>query len=91
MNQSARQTCILWSIAAIVLATTFGLGNSSSSQPHSASKISAASSQTYPGPSDDYAATPHPWSLTYSGPGGFHYSRDPDRQGRRADGFTEND
>ncbi len=66
MKQSVQSTRILWSIGAIVLVASFGFGNSSSSQTYSSinhGKIHATPSYTYPGPSDDYTTTPHPWSL----------------------------
>lgn len=68
MNQPARTTFTLWMLGAIVLIVSFGIGSVSGSGTYSASKpdnTHATQSYTYPGPSQDYAATPHPRSLTY--------------------------
>jgi len=84
MNQSVQRTRLLWSTWAIVLVACFGFGNIVSSQTYSPNvqgNRHAVPAHTYPGPSDDYTTTPHPWSLTYSSTGSNYRVRDTDQDG----------
>ncbi len=88
MNQPDQRTRLLWSTWAIVLVACFGFGNIVSSQtysPNTQGNTHSEPAYTYPGPSDDYTTTPHPWSLTYSSTGSNHRVRDVDQDSHRAD------
>ena len=81
MNQSARDVLILWSVLAIVLGVTLGIGTSAGVHTEESAthgNSTASSAQAYPGPSEDYAVTPHSESLIYDMPGGDH-----DKSGNR--------
>ena len=82
MNQSEQRTRLLWSTWAIVLVACFGFGNIVSSQtyvPNTRGNTHTEPAYTYPGPSDDYTTTPHPWSLTYSNTDSNYRVRDVDQ------------
>ena len=69
MNQSTRITVTLSSIGVVALLALFTFANVSDSGAYGTSSHGSAYTTpgyTYPGPSQDYAITPHPGSLTYS-------------------------
>ena len=69
MSQSTRITVTLSSVGVVALIAFFTFANVPSSSTYNPSYDGNAyttSGNPYPGPSQDYAATPHPGSLTYS-------------------------
>ena len=79
MKQSLRTLRTVRSIGVMVLGGTLAFGAIWTSHvygPRADGDTVKTQEHTYPGPSHDYAATPHPWSLSYAGPDSGYYARD---------------
>ena len=75
MRQSAKESLVLWSVLAVVLGVTYGIGSSAGVRSEdSAAQVVAPTTRdyVYQGPSHNYATTPNPESLIYSESGSLH-------------------
>lgn len=69
MSQSTRITCTLLSIGVVAVVASLSLQSELNSSGYSLSThggFTATPGITYPGPSENYAITPYPWSLNYA-------------------------
>lgn len=85
MNESIRQKRLVWTAGFALIATSFifaQLATSHTNDPFTGDTKGSTDTYTYAGSSQDYAAAPHPWSLTYAGPGSVYRMRDMERQRR---------
>ena len=97
MKQSSQQTRLVWTVGIVILAASFifaKVATSHSNTPLAGGGTPSTHAYKYWGPSQDYAAVPHPWSLTYARSGSDYRMRDMERHRRweneeRKDGLTQ--
>jgi hypothetical protein len=85
MKQSEKQKLLVWVAGSALIATSFvfaQLATSHTNDSFVGSTKGSADSYAYAGSSQDYAAAPHPWSLTYAGVGSIYHMQDTERRRR---------
>lgn len=85
MNELNQQKRLVWTAGFALIAASFvfaQLATSNTTDPFADDSKGSTDTYTYAGSSQDYAAAPHPWSLTYAGPGSIHRMRDMERHRR---------
>ncbi len=83
MKQTNLQKRLTWNAGFALIAASFifaQLATSHTNGPFAGDSKGPTDSYTYAGSSQDYAAAPHPWSLTYAGPESVYHILDTERR-----------